>query len=40
MHMWQPAETAIFAAMIFVAMPPEPTSDMDRPAIASISGVT
>ena len=39
MHMWQPADTAIFAAMILVVMPPEPTSDAERPAMASISGV-
>ena len=39
MHMWQPAETAIFAAMTLVVMPPEPTSDADAPAMDSISGV-
>ena len=40
MHMWQPAETAIFAARILVVMPPDPTSEADRPAMASICGVT
>ena len=38
-HMLQPAATAIFAASTLVAMPPEPTSDAEPPAIASISGV-
>ncbi len=39
MHMLQPAATAILPASTFVAMPPEPTSDAEPPAIASISGV-
>ena len=39
MHMWQPALTAMRAAVILVTMPPEPTSDLARPAMASISGV-
>ena len=39
MHMWQPACTAMRAAAILVAMPPVPTSDAERPAMASISGV-
>ena len=39
MHMWQPAATAIFAARILVVMPPEPSGEALRPAMASISGV-
>jgi hypothetical protein len=39
MHMWQPAVTAMRAAAILVAMPPEPTAEADAPPIASISGV-
>ena len=30
---------AIFAARIFVVIPPEPTSEAERPAMDSISGV-
>ena len=37
--MWQPAEIAIFAARIFVVIPPEPTSEAELPAMDSISGV-
>ena len=39
MHMWQPAETAMRAARILVVIPPEPTSEAERPPMASISGV-
>ena len=37
--MWQPAATAMRAATILVVMPPVPTPDAERPAMASISGV-
>ncbi len=37
--MFAPASVAMRAAMIFVAMPPEPMSDPAAPAIASISFV-
>ena len=39
MTMLAPASIAMRAAIIFVAMPPEPMSDPAAPAIASISGV-
>ena len=39
MHMWHPDATAMRAARILDVMPPEPTAEVERPAIASMSGV-
>src|SRR5690348_10461515 len=39
MAMAHPADVAILAAAILVAMPPDPTAEAEPPPIASISGV-